>query len=307
MTNTCSYRFAALIFMAFASGAVAAEQSGPARQVIAADYSTGKKKLLIIAPDGSVRWQHPINNIHDLHALPDGHVLFQTDWTDLIEVDRDGKTVWKYDAAKMNGNAGRPVQVHAFQRLPNGVTMIAESGPGRIIEVDHDGKLLKQVNLTLEHPNVHRDTRNARKLDNGHYLVAHEGEGKVREYDEAGKVVWDYDAKSQVYSALRLPSGNTLIGTGNGHSVIEVTPDRQIVWSVGERDLPGIKLVWITQVARRSNGNTIFVNCHAGPDNPQIIEVTPEKKVVWTFKDMEHLGNATPVGQVLGLEADTLR
>ena len=49
--------------------------------------------------------------------------------------------------------------------------MIAESGPGRIIEVDHEGRLLKEIPLKLEHPATHTDTRLVRKLDNGHYLV----------------------------------------------------------------------------------------------------------------------------------------
>ena len=34
----------------------------------------------------------------------------------------------------------------------------------------------------------------------------------------------------------------TLLGAGNGHSVIEVTPEKKIVWSVKQNDLPGIQL-----------------------------------------------------------------
>ena len=57
-----------------------------------------------------------------------------------MEVTPDKKTVWKYDAGRMNGNESRPVEVHAFQRLANGRTMIVESGPARIIEVDKAGR-----------------------------------------------------------------------------------------------------------------------------------------------------------------------
>jgi hypothetical protein len=102
-----------------------------------------------------------------------------------------------------------------------------------------------------------------------------------------------------VYSAVRLKNGNTLIGTGNGHSAVEVTPDGKVAWSVGEHDLPGVKLAWVTQVARLENGNTVIVNCHAGPENPQVVEVTPEKKVAWAFKDFERFGNSTPVALVV--------
>jgi len=282
-----------------ATAAVEAQQTGPARSVLAADYSPGKKRLTLVGADGTVRWEHPIQNIHDLQRLANGHVLFQTDWTRIVEADATGKIVWEYDAAKMNGNAGRPVEVHAFQRLDSGATMIVESGPGRIIEVAPDGRLLKEIKLKLDKPDVHRDTRNARKLDNGNYLVAHEGDGKVREYDAQGGVVWEYDAKSAVYSAVRLPNGNTLIGTGNGHSVIEVTPTKEVVWSVTERELPGVRLAWVTQVSRLTDGTTLIVNCHAGPENPQILQVSPDKKILWTFKDFERFGNAMPVAVVL--------
>lgn len=66
-----------------------------------------------------------------------------------------------------------------------------------------------------------------------------------------------------------------------------------------QHDLPGITLAWVTRVERLPNGNTLFGNCHAGPDNPQIIEVTPQKQVVWTFKDFERFGNSMPVQAVL--------
>ena len=63
-------------------------------------------------------------------------------------------------------NPGKPVEVHAFQRVENGLTMIAESGPARIIEVDHDGKVQREVKLQVDHPNAHSDTRRVRKIAN---------------------------------------------------------------------------------------------------------------------------------------------
>lgn len=289
-----------------------AVQTGPARRVIAADDST--KTLAAIGPEGRVEWKLPCRQIHDLHLLPDGHLLYQDGWTRIVEVDADRKPVWQYDA-KGNGNASRPVEVHAFQRLPDGTTMIVESGPARIIEVDRDGTMVREIPLTVTARSTHSDTRNARKTAAGTYLVAHEKDGVVREYDAAGKVVWEYDVPlfdkprkgghgpeafgDQVYSAVRLENGNTLVGTGNGHSVLEVTPAKEIVWRLDQHDLPGITLAWVTQVARLPGGNTLLVNCHAGPGNPQIIEVTPDKQVAWTFKDFKTFGNALPVAVVL--------
>jgi hypothetical protein len=46
----------------------------------------------------------------------------------------------------------------------------------------------------------------------------------------------------------------------------------------------------------------IIGNCHAGPKNPQLIEVTRDKKLVWTFKDFQVFGNSLAAAQVLDLK-----
>ena len=286
----------------------------PGHAFITADSS--KRRIAIIDADGRTRWEHKIGPLHDLHVLDNGHVLFQTSWTRLVEVDpKTDKVVWEYDSAISNGNKGKRIEVHAFQRLANGATMIAESGVSRIIEVDKEGKLLKKIPLKVSKPHPHRDTRLARKLDNGHYLVCHEGDGIVKEYDSDGKVVWDFAVPlfdkprkgghgpeafgNQCFSAIRLKTGNTLIATGNGHSVIEVTPKKKIVWSIHQKELEGITLAWVTTLQELPNGNIVIGNCHAGPKNPQIIEVSRDKEVVWSFHDFQRFGNATTNTQIL--------
>ena len=298
----------ALAALLLASTASAA-QTGVPRRVLAGDDST--RRLAIISPNGSIEWEMKVGAIHDAWILPNGNILTQQGWQKVVEVTRDHKVVWEYNSGTQNGNAGKRVEVHAFQRLPNGRTMIAESGPSRIIEVDAKGAIRHEIRMKVNHPNPHSDTRLVRRLSNGRYLVAHESDGAVREYDRKGTVVWEYEVPlfgkqpkgghgpeafgNQVFSAIRLKNGNTLIGTGNGHSVLEVTPKKEIVWKVEQNDLPGITLAWVTRVERLANGNTLIGNCHAGPENPQIIEVTPQKQVVWTFKDFKNFGNSMPV------------
>lgn len=293
-----------------------------ARRLVVADYS--RRRIAIVDAKGKIEWEHKIGDLHDLQPLADGNLLFQTSFTRLVEIDpRTNKVLWEYDAKKSNGNEKRPVEVHSFQRLADGVTMIAESGPARIIEVDRTGKLLREIKLKVARPSAHRDTRLVRKLDNGHYLVCQESEGAVREYDGAGKIVWDYDVPlfdqkpraghgaeawgNAVFAALRLANGNTLISTGNGHSVLEVTPDKKIVWHLKQDDLPGIKLAWVTTLQMLPNGNIVLGNCHAGPANPQIIEIARDKRVVWTFRDFTNFGDATSNSVVLDSKGKTLR
>ena len=55
------------------------------------------------------------------------------------------------------------------------------------------------------------------------------------------------------------------------------------------------------------NGNLIIGNTHATPENPQLIEVTRDKKVVWTFKDLKTFGNGLAAAQVFGIKGKVIR
>src|SRR5262245_41928239 len=155
----------------------------PAYRVLAADNG----RVAIVNAKGEIEWEVANRHeVHDLALLPNGNILMPTAANTVVEMTRDKQVVWKYEAKPKEGYKGR-IEIHAFQRLDDGNTMVAESGNARIVEVDRDGKVVKTIPLTVEKPNAHRDTRMARKLDTGNYLVCHEGDGKVREYDAAGK------------------------------------------------------------------------------------------------------------------------
>ena len=290
----------------------AADVSSPRHAVIAAD----KGHIVRYDKNGKPVWEFSdVGGVHRIQQLENGNILCQQGWQKIIEVNRDGKIVWSYDAANSNGNSGKKLEIHAFQRLENGHTMIVENGIGRVIEVDSAGRLQHEFKYKVKKTNAHRDVRMGYRLKNGHYLLCHEGEGRVTEYGPHGEIVWDYAVPlfgrkpagghglnafgNQVYNAVRLPSGNTLIATGNGHSVLEVTPQREIVWSIHQNDLPGISLAWVTTLQPLPNGNLIIGNCHAGEKNPQLIEVNRRKEVVWTFHDWDKLGNSVAASGIV--------
>ena len=307
----------ALVLTALASTSMADEPR--AYKVLGSD----KGKVALVDAKGKVEWQVANSSeVHGLERLPNGNILFTTAGPKVVEMTPDKKVVWEY-APKPKDSSVPRVEIHAIQRLPDGLTMVAESGNKRIVEVDAKGKVVHEVALTVDHPDPHRDTRMARKLANGHYLVCHEADGTVREYDPKGKVVWSYklDLASrprspghgpeghgvEVFGAIRKPDGNTLIAAGNGNRVIEVNPKGEIVWSLGHDELPGIRLAWVTTLQLLPNGNLIVGNTHAGPENPQLFEVTRDKKVVWTFKDFQTFGNGLAATQVLGTAEPVVR
>lgn len=290
----------------------------PAYRVLAQD----KGHVAIVNAKGEIEWEVSCpHNSHDIALLPSGNLLLHTAPTRVVEMTPAKEIVWQYEAKPKMGYSGR-VEVHAFQRLASGLTLVAESGNRRLVEVNQAGQIVKELPLQVDHPEPHRDTRLARKLANGHYLVCHEGDGKVREYDDSGKVVWSYQLDlagrprspghgpeghgTEVFAALRLKSGNTLIACGNGNRVIEVTPAGQTVWSIEQQELPNITLAWVTTLQSLPNGNLIVGNTHAGETNPQLFEVTRDKQVVWTFRNFKVFGNSLAAAQVLDVP-DVLR
>ncbi len=284
-----------------------------ADRLVLVGASYGKNVLAICTAEGDVLWKlHTAGpekghaGHHDIHLLPNGNVLYHDSWTRTKEVTLGKKTVWEYDSTSRNGNAGKGVDVHAFARLTDGTTMIAESGVGRIIYVDAQGTLRRQVPLGA---GGRGKTRLVRILENGNHLACAENPGVVTEYDSDGKIVWEYVAGTRVYGAIRLRNGNTLIATGSGHSVLEVTPAKEVVWEIRDT-VPGtsIKLAWTTTLQELPNGNFAIGNCHAGEGQPQIFEITRDKAVVWQFDEWDLVGNGLACWEILeGEQAAVVR
>jgi len=294
---------ATLAIAAILAGATSlvAQPDADGHHFACADYLQGK--VFIVSATGAVEWECDAPACNDLWVLPSGNLLFNTGHG-VREVDRDRNTVFQYESTS---------EVYACQRLPNGDTFIGECNSGRMLEISPAGGIVKEIRLLPEGTDGgHAYIRNARRLDNGHYLVAHYADLAVREYDADGKVVWEVAAPGGAHTAVRLPNGNTLIScgdaAGDSAKVFEVNKAGDTVWEVTSADLPGITLRFIAGVERLPNGNTVMCNWlghgHLG-EGPHLIEVTPEKKVVWTFADHQTMKTISAV-QVLDVPGDAI-
>jgi CubicO group peptidase (beta-lactamase class C family) len=267
----------------------------------------GQGRLALTNPKGEVRWQIPWNDIHDIHLTEDNLILTRQGGSKVVKVDPKTKqVVWTYDA---HASDDRPLEIHAFEALEDGRVMVAESGRKRLVLVRDEGTVDDEIPLTVDSPNQHSDTRLVRQTRDGGFLVAHENDGKVRRYDGQGNVTWEYsvpmfdqEAKgghgpeafgNRLFAAIELANGNTLVATGNGHSVLEVTPQKEIVWQIHQKDLPGIVLAWVTTLEVTPEGTYLIGNCHAGPGQPTLVEVDPAtKKVLWQLNGHDDFGNS---------------
>ena len=276
-------------------------QTGTGHRFACTDYSGGK--VFIVNEAGKVEWEYKTGTCNDLWVLPNGNLLFNTG-KGVVEVDRDKKTVFSYESAS---------EIYACQRLADGNTFIGECNAGRLIEVSPDGKLVFELALLPAGTDGgHAYMRNARKLANGHYLVCHYAQEVVREYDPKGAVVREIAAPGGPHSAVRLPGGNTLIACGDmkkAAMIFEADRDGKTVWKIAHNELPGIALKFMTGFQRLPNGNTVMTNWVGHGEfgkAPGIIEVTPDKKVVWTFQDDAAMKTVSSI-QLLDVPGDPIK
>lgn len=273
------HAFLSLIFALAGLATIHAEEIR--HRFLCCDYNGDQ--ICLVSATGEIEWRAEAKHPQDCWLLPNGNILY-AHVSGAREVTMKNEVVWEY------ANPTPGVECQAAQPLPDGNVLVVECGTSRLVEVDRDGKVAKEIPLvTLPEIKVHNQYRGARKLANGHYLVVFKGEGKIVEMDGDGKILREEKVPGDPHEAIALKNGNWLVTCGDAHQVVEIDPSGKVVWSVGENELPGENPLRLMAGAQRlPNGNTLLCNYlghgHIG-ENPMVYEVTPDKKVVWTFAD----------------------
>jgi Mala s 1-like protein len=276
----------------------------------AGEYDTRhpEAQSMFLVSGGKIVWQYSIpmkaerggiQEFDDATLLPNGNIIFSR-MSGAGIVAPDKTLVWKYRA---------PVgtEVHSAQYIGNDRVLIMRNGtPAQAMIINiATNQVEKVIPIPTTVKATHGQFRHIRMTPTGTILVGHMGEGKVAEYDQDGNVVWSVKALN-AWSATRLDNGNTLI-TGDARAYVrEVNPSGQTVWEFNQSDAPEYKLYNIQGAERLANGNTVFCNwCPNGlkktslwPQTVQVLEVTPDKKVVWALRSWESpadLGTATSI------------
>jgi alpha-glucosidase len=253
-------------------------------------------QTMAIVRGGKVVWTYDIPNAEeygDCTLLPNGNIVFSRK-SGASEVTPAKQIVWNYEAPK-------GTEIHTSLPIGTDRVLIMQNGnPAKAMVIEKaTNTVVKELALPTRRPDsVHSQFRHIRLTGAGTLLVAHLDLGKVVEYDWSGKELWSVDAPS-AWAAVRLPNGNTLI-SGNQHGYVrEVNHAGQIVWGLEKDDLPGIPLHTVQEVTRLENGNTL-INNWAGsrpraewPNVVQLIELTPDKKIVWALRDWDTFGPAS--------------
>jgi len=253
------------------------------------------KKLFVVA-DGKIIWGYAAEGrgeYEDAWMLSNGNILF-TRLRYIAEVTPEKQIVWRFDAPKGTEIAtGQPIGQDKVVFIENGK-------PPRLVVMN------KKTGATeFEHElpydlkaGVHAQFRRVRYTAQGTFLVSFQLLDQVVEYDQNFNEIWKYPVRSP-WAAIRLKNGNTLIVDERDVDIREVNRAKEIVWRLRPEDLPPAQRFTYAQTCTRlANGNTI-VCTHVGRGQPpQLVEVTPDKKVVWLLRDWRELGGSTAV-QVL--------
>ncbi len=278
-----------LSLLAVASAVFAAE---PAPEKITHSFFIAGSETAILSNDGKPLWSYPAAT-RDGFVLPNGNLLLALSKSKaypggaVVEVTRDNRIVFEFKGTQSEVNTA---QLLPAQPPAQGNIMLTEAGAKpRLLEVTRDGKIAVEVALQCQNTNHHMESRMARKLANGNYLVPQLHDKVVREYTPEGKIVWEFKSpeepkNSWPFTAIRLPDGNTLVTLTNGNTVVEVDASAKIVWQLTNADLPAPLLKDPCGAQRLPNGNTVITSYGAGDQKVKLLEVTRDKKVVWTFE-----------------------
>ncbi len=258
---------------------------------------------LFVVNNGKVIWTYSSGKggeIDDVWMLSNGHILYSR-MSFVEEVTPQKKVVWHFDAPK-------GTEIHTCQPIGLDKVLFVENGlpPKAIIMNKTTGAVEMEHALPAKSADdpktIHPQFRRFRMTKDGTFIGAHLNMNKVIEYDKDFNQIWSYDIPSP-WTAVRLHNGNTLINDEKDRLAREVNPKGETVWEFNtKKDLPaGVTMGNNQTTDRLANGNTIICASTGGLKgvdrikSAQVVEVTPDKKVVWVLQDWKNLGPATTV------------
>jgi hypothetical protein len=272
------------------------------------DHRANRDQTIFVVRDGKVTWTYsiPINDTNgtlqelgDATMLSNGNIVFCRK-VGASEITPDKKIIWNIDAPK-------GTEIHSIQPVGLDRVLVTQNGnPAKLMLINIvTGKMEKELTLPVAHPtnSPHLQFRRVHETKDGTFLAAHLMDNKVVEYDADGKEIWSFATKGP-WSATRLKNGNTLI-TSYHSTVLEVNKKGEVVWEFSEKDIPDYKCFIFQEASRLANGNTVICNwCPADlkdpklwPGSVQVLEVSPDKKVVWALSEWKNpdLGPASSI------------
>ncbi len=250
--------------------------------------------------------------------LQDGHLLGITD-KGLLELDWDGKAVWRHEdksAGKdfhrlQNGNTlylrRIPVPADIAGRVKGGISGTDKEGmfEDALIEVNPSGKVVWEW-LAHEHLNPEEDAicqvcyrdqwtdgDSCSMLDDGNILICLSRTHNLYIIEKAtGKIKWQWGVKelAHPHHATMLDNGNILVFDSGLHPygvmpggfsrLIEIDPrENKMVWEYKGAAALFFYSTFMGSCQRLPDGNTLVTESQTG----RVFEITDNNEIVWEY------------------------
>jgi hypothetical protein len=260
---------------------------------------SGWNKVVIIDKETKkIEWEHPLQDgweCNSAAATPDGNILFAYRKGAKL-ITRDHKELW-------NIAAPDGCEMQTARVLPDGNYLLAWCGhPAKVMEVSPRGEILSETTYETGIEDPHAQFRQVNKNKDGNYLMPLFATSEVREIAPDGKLVQVTKLEGTPFSTVLLDNGNYMVACGDGHSLMEVDLAKsKIIRKIGAKDIEGVSLFFVAQLLPTSN-NGLYICNWQGHDpsakesnNPQLMEIDGNQKVIWSLNDNETFGMISSV------------
>ncbi|MBI2906993.1 MAG: aryl-sulfate sulfotransferase [Chloroflexi bacterium] len=268
-----------------------AAKAWPGTTLLPDNHDLSRPRIIEVNMAGEIIWQYVIpstlrqytNPGFDVEPLLNNNVLFVLPRNGIYEIDRTGKVVWSHLDAKVS---------HDADRLPNGNTLYVygaydERDDAQVKEVNQKGETVwawyardhfNRPPFTDIYVEGWTHTNAVSRLANGNTLISLRNFDFVAEVDPSGTVVRTIGEGifREQHDPVMLPNGNVLAAdhATDPNRAVEIDPAfNRIVWQFATAAGRPVR-----DANRLPNGNTLITGSSG------IVEVTPEKEVVWRLR-----------------------
>lgn len=284
-----------LLLVCFALLGLSAAQSAETYLLIA---GSGTKDVSIFQKSTKkIIWSHDLEAGQECNSVAmnkKGDVLYSyKQGAKLISLDH--KVIWDYTCSE-----GSELQLASV--LPDGGYLLGICGhPAKIVELDKNGVVRKELSINLNVQAPHQQFRTISKAKNGNYILPILETNEILEIDKNGKEIKRLNVAAGCFAALELKDGNLLASGGDSHQFMTVNRQTgEISDRVTQKDIEGVSLLYVAQIRVLENKHRLICNWQghnreAGVDEPQLLEIDQENKVVWSLNDKKSFNKISSV------------
>lgn len=277
-----------LLLATLAFAAMACGTKKPVDKVLIAG-SYWDSIAIVDKASGKIEWSMGLpagSECNSVSMTKNGNILFSYKQGAKL-IDRQGNTIWDFKETVDTAEMQTAIQ------LPDGNYMVAScDNPTRIVELDSMGQPIKTVTFNLGIQAPHGQFRKVIKSNNGNYLIPIISQGKVVEISATGDSVNTYITGGVPFSLIEKENGNLIVSCGDAHSLVEVNRQTgEATTILSQNEVEGATFQFVAEAVMLPNGNMMVSNWlgHVGPDckDLQLVEYDANKKLVWSFNDLE--------------------